>query len=152
MQAAEALTRLIEVADHRVKVIQDAFSEQTGELPDVATELDDLLTAIAVSQAMLNSIIPVARYRISVEVSYPAKRPDGKGIKIEYTVCALTIDEIVASLIGLSRETADVSVHLWEQRKTGADMISGYQGKCKVARYRSWLMSLAALETMPDIN
>ena len=109
MQAVEALTRLIDIAD----AMADAEDAEKAEQDQLA---------ISICQAMLNTALPVARFRCFVQVE------SGKHLGREYTLCGVKIEDIVAGLTPLSRAGTKVYVTLWEQRATGADMIEGYQG------------------------
>lgn len=148
MQAAEAITLLIHEADCVLKA--DIYTDD----PDYREKIE---LSVAVSTAMLNSMIPVARYRVFVEVDPDQPKPK-KGDKAtiythsEFTLCATGILDIKNGLIGLTLAKTAVRVSLWEQRPTGADMISGYQGLTKTLKYRQWLEGLTSLETLPTVQ
>lgn len=118
MQATEALTRLIEIADKALTAEREVTEEperQEGVLAEGET-------AVAICQAMLNTALPVARFRVFVQIE--SGREKGR----EYTICATRIEDIVAALYPLGLMSREIYVTLWEQRPTGADMIEGYQG------------------------
>lgn len=157
MQAAEAVQRLIDMAD---RVIEDYSKVFTPELYDEGgpevDELDRKKLAVAVSQAMLNSMIPVARFRAFVEVDelQPKRKPSEKYLEIrkEFTVCATDIAGVTGGLVGLSVLATNVRILLFEQRATGADVVTAFQGRTKSGQYRSWLKELDHLEANPTVN
>lgn len=118
MQPVEAITRLIALADGMTappdgptrNVLHTEEEQQQNEL------------AINVVQAMLNTALPVARFRCFVKID------SGSEEGLEFTVCAVKIEEIACALRPLTKATRKVYVNLWEQRATGADMLAGYQG------------------------
>lgn len=142
MTSLEAIQSLIAVAD-----VHMSLSRSMAELGDMSPEqretIENIEVAISTVQAVLNTAMPVARFRcyVSVEVG---KKPRGP-IRDDFTICAPTIEGITAGLIGLAQTRVDVHATLWEQRPLGAEMLSGYQGPSKVSRYRSWVESLIAL-------
>jgi hypothetical protein len=156
MNASEALTRLIQCADEQIAATQGSFSEQTGEEPEIAPELEELQVAVAVSQAMLNMMLPVARYRCHVEVdAQQQKRSPGQqklAAHSEFTSCSASMEGIKSSLVALSTVDTEVRVTVFEQRATGADMLVGYQGKTKNQRFRTFLDQLTGIEAAPTIN
>jgi hypothetical protein len=117
MQAVEALNRLIAVADQYAPKV---FSDQSS--PEDRQEGEQNLLAISVAQAMLNTALPVARWRCFVQ--YESGKEEGR----EFTICAVNIEDIVAALYPLSTMVRKVYITLWEQRPTGADMVQGFQG------------------------
>lgn len=113
MQAVEAMTRLIEMADHYI-------AEEGGPAdPDKREQLE---VAVAVAQAMLNTALPVARWRCFVKFESGVEKDR------EFTLSAVNIEDIVVPLRALGNARRQVYVTLWEQRATGADMVTGYQG------------------------
>lgn len=118
MQPLEALTRLIALADGMTappesptrNVLHSEEDQQQNEV------------AISVCQAMLNTALPVARFRAFVKLE------SGPNEGLEFTICAVKITEIVAALMPLTLRPVKVYISLWEQRATGADMLAGYQG------------------------
>lgn len=148
MQAAEALTRLIAMGDELLGLHP---SQRPANEDKEREEL-----AITIAQAMLNSMIPVARYRVHVEID--AEQPlrksaeDARAVHEEFTACATQMHGILGALIGITMTKTNVRVSLWEQRPTGADMISGYQGPTKCLAYKTWLQEIVALETMPTVQ
>jgi hypothetical protein len=145
MQAVEALTLLIRAAD--------LLSTPTGftipldntnaePVPDIPSSAQvELKVAVAVAQAMLNTALPVARFRAFVR--YESGKEDGR----EFTICGINIEDIVAALYPMTQMNRAVYVTLWEQRATGADMLEGFQGRTKQITdqpkmFRSYLDSL----------
>ena len=155
MQAIEALTRLLSIADIHLT----AERLRRGELEEGGPEIDEMdrkEIAVSICQAMLNTAIPVARYRAFVQVDdvQPKRTPHqaGRAVEHEFTVCAVDMGGILSGLIGVTAVPTNVRVTIWEQRADGADMISGYQGQTKTMKYRQFLQGLKALETMPTVQ
>ena len=145
MQPVEALTRLIQVTDLS---IAEAKSQINMEDSLVASEIEQNEVAVAVAQAMLNTALPVARFRAHVTIDKIG--PSSKLGLGDFTVCGVSIPSIKNGLIGLSHEGVEVHVSLWEQKATGADMLSGYQGHSKSRNFRLWLADIDAFEGTPE--
>lgn len=123
MQPVEAITRVLALADvHQQSDRKDQEEGLSSMDPESRSLFEQDELAISVVQAMLNTALPVARFRCFVKID--------SGIEegLEFTVCAVKIEEIVCALRPLTRATRKVYVNLWEQRATGADMLAGYQG------------------------
>lgn len=118
MQPVEAITRVLALADGMTA----PPGGETRNVSHTEEEQQQNELAISVCQAMLNTALPVARFRAFV------KFDSGKEEGLEFTVCATKIEEIVAALDPLTKSSRKVYVSLWEQRATGADMLAGYQG------------------------
>ena len=118
MQPVEAITRLLAIADQQGQDLGGPVD------PDTPAGQDQL--AVSITQAMLNTALPVARFRAFVRIE------SGGSSGHEYTICATKIEEIVTALKPLTLFSTTVYVSLWEQKPMGADMLSGYQGKSKV--------------------
>lgn len=116
MQAVEGLTRLIAIADQTYKDLGDPQDEAERK------EFENDQVAISIAQAMLNTALPVARFRVFVRIE------SGRETGREFTICAVNIEDIVAALYPLSTMVRQVYISLWEQRQTGADMLEGFQG------------------------
>lgn len=118
MQPIEALTRVIAMADY--------FKHEEGGHPDPDRQAQDDL-AVSICQAMLNTAIPVARFRCFIRIE------SGKYEGTEFTVCSSKIEDIQASLDSIRRYpmVRSLYVSLWEQRATGADMLVAFQGKSR---------------------
>lgn len=114
MQAVEALQRLIGMAD-------ELMGLHPSQRPANEDNSEDKI-AVAVIQAMLNTALPVARFRCFVRIE--SGREKGR----EYTICGVHIEDIVTALYPLSRNNREVYILLFEQRSTGADALDGYQG------------------------
>lgn len=127
MQAVEGLTILIGLADETLKL----NSTYGTDAPVFSPSEERLQLATSICQAMLHTALPVAKYRVFVKIE--SGRENGR----EYTICATSIEDIVAALYPLSRMRRQVYVTLWEQRATGADMLEGYQGSSD--KMRSYL-------------
>lgn len=149
MQAVEGLTRLIAMADGKVAVkTQQALVEDTITLNEASEEtrkeLEQDQLAISICQAMLNTALPVARFRVFVKIE--SGREEGR----EYTICAVSIEDVVAALYPVSRMRRQVYITLWEQRPTGADMLEGYQGSAD--KMRPYLQMMRKYSTSPLAN
>lgn len=155
MQALEALTRLLSIADIHL-VTERARRAELEEGGPELDEMDRKEVAVSICQAMLNTAIPVARYRAFVEVDdvqpKRTKVQAERAVRHEFTVCAVDMDGILSGLIGVTTVPTNVRLTIWEQRADGADMISGYQGQTKTMKYRQFLQGLKALETMPTVQ
>jgi len=155
MQALEALTRLLSIADIHLGT-ERARREELEEGGPEMDEMDRKEIAVSICQAMLNTAIPVARYRAFVQVDdvQPKRTAHqaGRAVEHEFTVCSVDMDGIMSGLIGVTAVPTNVRVTIWEQRADGADMISGYQGQTKTMKYRQFLQALKALETMPTVQ
>jgi len=155
MQPVEAINRLIAESDSRRNAFQEKSPDSEEWTDGDKAWIEELGVALAVCQAMLNTAIPVSRFRCFVEVDEeqpPRKGADPEEIRQEFTVCGVTIGSVMGGLVGLQRLKTNVRITLWEQRSTGADMISGYQGATKTLQYRNWLKSLPELEAPPSLN
>lgn len=125
MSPLEAMTQLLSLAG-----IMSAPPSSHQPRTEEEQERDQL--AISICQAMLNTAIPVARFRAHVSLD------DGP----EYTICATSIPSLQSGLESLLIRPQQGQVTVWEQRAQGADMLSGYQGFTKSKQYRLWLKSL----------
>lgn len=143
MQPVEALTRLIALGDAELKQNLTYGTDHQELSPNE----EQLSTALAIGQAMLNTAIPVARFRAHVTIDKIG--PSSKMGLGDFTVCGVSIPCIKNGLIGLSHEANEVHVTLWEQKATGADMLSGYQGHSKSKNYRLWLAAIDDFEGVP---
>jgi hypothetical protein len=147
--ALEAITMLIAEADDKIALTRK-MSELSEMSPEQRKHCENVEVAISVVTAMLNTALPIARFRAFVQVDGSTMHK--RVVKDEFTVCSTTIDGIRSGLVGLREYRTNVHVTLWEQRSTGADMLSGYQGPTKITRYRSWLSSLDSFEEAPQVQ
>lgn len=143
MTPLEAMTFLIKQVDDQMSATRQ-LSEITQMQPEEQAHCEEVELAISVITAMLNTALPIARFRCFVSVDKHSLLKSR--VHEEFTVCAVNIAGIKGGLIGLNEHRTDVHVTLWEQRATGAEMLSGYQGPTKGKRYRNWLDSLNVLE------
>jgi hypothetical protein len=157
MQAVEALTRLLAIADTHLQ--QERCRRASPDLEEGGPEMDEMdrrEIAVSICHAMLNTAIPVARFRAFVEVDdlqpKRSKVQEERAVLHEFTVCAVDMDGIMSGLIGVSSIPTNVRLTIWEQRPDGADMISGYQGQTKTMKYRQFLRGLKALDKMPRVQ
>jgi hypothetical protein len=123
----EALTRVISLAD-------ELLGLHPSQRP--ANEGDERLeneTAIAACQAILNTGMPIARFRLHVDYL-------GKG---EFTICAITISMLQDQLKNIKLgKNVELQATLWEQTPTGAHMLSGFRGMSRAANYRAWIKQI----------
>lgn len=134
MQATEALTILIRHADQRIKHVQSL-----EQAPKDEEEYKSFETAASICQAMLNTALPVARFRLFVRIE------NGKDDGREFTVCGVNIEDIIAAMVPYQNSARKLYVTLWEQRATGADMLEGFQGWTRVAGKPSLKLYLEGL-------
>jgi hypothetical protein len=145
MNAPEALQLLIHHMD-RMWI----HSDYRVSLSEEEQEQIKLATAICV--AMLNTALPVSKYRAYVEVigQHGAKKPITQGkVEAEYTACAVNMAGIRSGLVGLLREDLEVRVLVFEQKAGSADVVTGYHGFTKNQKFRLWFKELAALDKEP---
>lgn len=147
MNAAEAITRLLEHSDNfsRSPSYRREYTEQ---------EQEDLQLATAVVTAMLNTMLPIARFRAFVEVERSAKKTHPVSrVTDEFTICAVSMKGIRSGIAGVSVSEMEARITIFEQTSSGATMVSGFQGSSKSQRYRMWYNSLDMLEQeTPAIN
>lgn len=145
MQPVEALNRLIALADI-ITAPPSTHRHRTEE------EQEQDALAISVCQAILNTALPVARYRVFVRLEKTYPQSD---VNSEYTVCCADIKSVIGALRQLAGQKREVYVQVWEQKKMGAEMVSGYQGitnglSSGARRYTDWLKALSYLEDQPQ--
>lgn len=135
MQAVEAMTILIALGDSALR-LNSTHGDKTPKYSDAEKQLQ---LAVSVAQAMLNTALPVARFRVFVKIE--SGQEEGR----EYTICSDKIEDVVAALAPLSAMSRKVYITLWEQRATGADMIEAFQSWTKTAAHKKmkvWLNTL----------
>lgn len=147
MQASEALQLLV---THMDKV----WTQSDYRLNVNDEEKEQIQLATAICAAMLNTALPVAKYRAFVEIDKSSRRTSSpKGtVDMEYTVCAVNAKGVKSGLSSLGHLDLDVRVLVFEQRTTGADVVSGFQGNTKSQKYRSWYRTLEAIEDIPTVQ
>lgn len=136
VHSLEAMTRLIELGN-------EAINEQgVVILAGGDAELEDLRTAVAVVQAVLNTALPIARFRLHVE-SITDRR--------EFTVSSANIYTLLDVLKSMREgfKNTEVICSLWEQTATGADMVSGFRGKTRAQNFRMWLKQIEVIGNAP---
>lgn len=148
MQSVEAMTRLIGLADELIKedgvlILGDKFVED--DQGDLISAMDEIKVAAAVANAMLNTALPVAKYRVFVRYDRCFPKED---IGLEFTICAVQMKAIRAALAPLDLTSREVYITVFEQRATGAEMVSGYQGPTHTLnkKFKKWLDSLALID------
>jgi hypothetical protein len=138
MQPTEAMQHLLSLADRVINL---------GQARD---EEDNLKLSTAVITAMLNTALPIARYRAFVEVSkIYRKTSDLSTVEGEFTICAVDIKALKSGLAALYSADVEVRVVIFEQRADGADMVEGFQGKTRSQNYRVWYRNLG-VEAKPN--
>ena len=139
MQASEALQRVLAVA-------MGADDGRSMDPEDEQYKQDQV--AVAICQAVLNTAIPVARFRAFFQIDNIEGKQDG----YEYTICAVSIGEIQAALKHAGwKSNTQAHVTLWEQAEAGAEMLSGYQG-ATTSQYRRWVDSLTPFQEGVSVN
>lgn len=162
MQAVEALTILIRTGDEVASNRRYAAELPEADFPTSAdrdaqrNEAEQISLASTICQAMLNTALPVARFRAFIEVDNEqpkrSKFQESVAVHQEFTVCSVDMSGIISGLWGVTHIPTNVKITVWEQRADGADMISGYQGQTKTMKYRQFLRGLKALETIPTVQ
>lgn len=122
MQPVEALTLLIAAGDANWKFTSMSDTDSPRELTEYEQQLQ---LAVTVCQAMLNTALPVARFRCFVRME------SGKETGREFTICSANIEDIAVALYPMSLMSRFVYIALWEQRSDGASMLEGYQGNTR---------------------
>lgn len=149
MQALEAMQRVIALADELLGLHP---TQRPGNEDKEQEEV-----AISICQAMLNTAMPVARFRAFVEVDRDqpkrTKFQESVAPRDEFTVCGVTMDNIIAGLIGITHVPTNVKVSIFEQRADGADMLCGYQGQTKgKAEWGRFINQLKLIENSPTVQ
>jgi len=146
MNSLEALSRVLAHAEGNLQIMRDRVvdPDYSGDLsPEFHKTREDLEVAVAVCQAIMNTALPIARFRAHVEITPVVGE---KGHRREFTVCAVDIPGIQAGLVGVRGYTGNVLATLWEQKQGGADMLSGHHGYCKGPLFSRWVKSLSELQ------
>src|ERR1041384_3892988 len=121
MTSLEAINMLIHVADTHMSLSRQ-MSELAEMTPEQREKIEDIEVAISVVQAVLNTALPIAKWRCFVQVEHKSK---ARGrVRDEFTVCAPNIHGILGGIIALQDHRINVHVTLWEQKPMGAEMIS----------------------------
>lgn len=139
-------------AMHMLIALGDRYFENLVEseaLPELSPDDERLLRANTLIRKMLDTALPVARFRCFVSVD-KATTIHKSPITAEYTICSPTIEGVIAGLIGLSENRTDVQATLWEQRTASADMISGWQGRSRSPSYKRWIKSLEVYSNIKE--
>jgi len=142
MNGLEAMTRVLALSEQAIR-------DRGIDPQDPANMEDRDVIAMAVISALLNTAMPIVRFRAHVQIEdcETKKVPQG-----EFTVLGVNMTSIRAGLETLMQHPLKVHVSLWEQRATGADMISGYQGPTKAQNFRVWIRSIESLQAMPTVQ
>ena len=148
MQPVEALTRVIALADKELGRVDSILGPVDAEEINEEDYPDQV--AVAICNTMLNTALPVARFRAHVTVE-DCKTGSRVGLG-DFTISATSIDAIKNGMVGLTMEKVTVYASLWEQRATGADMLSGYQGETKTLGFRNWLREIDQYNAAPTVN
>ena len=143
MQAIEALTRLISLGLESAANITDE------------DESHQALTAVGICQNIMAAAIPMARYRMSVEVDPEQTSKGPSRLKSEFSpypnskfmICSPDIDGILSGISALTLCKTDVRITLWELMPGNvATMITGFQGKSMTLPYRRFLKDIRLID------
>lgn len=149
MQAAEAITVLMGIADQRHQ------SVKAGVTILDQPELENEQLALAIADAMLNTMLPVGRFRAFVEIATDFKA-DKKhpvaNVTDEFTISSVTMSGIRSGIAGVAINDMDVRIVIYEQTVDGAEMVSGFQGFTKSQKFRSWLRSLDQIAEVATVQ
>ena len=144
MQPVEAMTILLDETSQKM-----ALTHKMSELSEMTAEqkewCENVELAVSVGYAMLNTALPVVKFRVFIQVTKQlATRRGPPQIEVnEFTLCATSIKSIRDSLLDLeTRKKTDVYINLWEQRADGATMHSGFQGNPRSKQFLLWVNSL----------
>lgn len=144
MQPVEAMTILLDETSQKM-----ALTHKMSELSEMTAEqkewCENVELAVSVGYAMLNTALPVAKFRVFIQATkeLTARRGDHQIEITEYTLCATSIKGIRDCLLDLTqRKKTDVYINLWEQRADGATMHSGFQGSPRSKQFLLWVDSL----------
>lgn len=150
MNAPEALTRLIEFAALRMRAARELVDNPDFDThdPKWQADIENTEVAISICTAMLNTILPIVRFRCYIENSLRGSPPK----KLEYTVCAVRMEDILSALKPLGKSNGTIRVSVFEQFPGKAEMISGYGGYAKSPVFTKWLKDLPSLESMPTVQ
>lgn len=135
MNALEAMTRLIEHASTSAKDIDRLREDPNFDVsPETREAVENLATAASVCQAMLNTALPIARFRLHVEL---------KGVG-EHIISSASIKPIRYAMSDLTHNGDNLGIRatLWEQKSTGADMLEGFEGNTRTPLFRLWVKNL----------
>lgn len=151
MQPTEAMQYLLSLSDRFIKIGQAADETDTPIKADFSVNREELQLATAVITAMLNTAMPIARYRAFVEVTETFKKTksDLSVLEGEFTICAVDMTSLKSGLAALYASDVLVRVVIFEQRPDGADMVEGFQGMTRSQNYRVWYRSLG-VEVKPN--
>ncbi len=143
MRAAEALERLLMMATELMGIhpSQRPVEAEQKEAEEVAT---------AICTAMLNTAIPIARWRLHVEIEEVERK--SKFSVTDFTICATHTASLQSALVGFWLADAKVSISLWEQKVNGAEMVMGYQGHTKDQKFRRFFDQLKYWQVEPTVQ
>lgn len=144
MRAIEALERGIALSDELLDLHPSQRPENVGE------QWENDKVAVSILQAMVNTAIPIARWRIHAELKN-VHRTSKMG-ECDFTVCGTSIASVKAGIVGLMREDGEAYVTLWEQTAKGAEMMSGYQGLTSAQNFRNWFRQLDQFQVEPTVQ
>lgn len=155
MNPIEALTRLVAMADRYLEGDRARRVDLEEGGPELE-EMDRKELAVSIVQAMLNTAIPVARYRASVELDeVQPKRKEFQqemSARYEYTISAINMSGIISGLCGVTYVPTNVRITVWEQHPGKVEMVTGYQGPTKSQQYREFIRGLPELERSTSVQ
>lgn len=136
MRALEALTRVIAHAEAELNL----NSTRGTDAVDQSESEKELEEAVELCKAILETALPLARYRVHVEF-----RPTfGDKGPYEYTLCAVRLNDVVKALSNL--RMAEIRVNVWEHKTSSASLIFGFQGMVGSKPFKLFLSHLTDLE------
>lgn len=130
MNALEAMTRLIQLGIETLSLDSENMDPEYTESVE---------TAVAVCQAMLNTAIPIARFRM--HVSLPETVPD-------FTVSSPSTKALidVLQLIREKKKNQLIRASLWEQHANRAEMLHGFEGNTRADGFKYWIHQVKVSE------
>lgn len=137
MNSLEAMTRLIQLGVETLSLNHSLTEEGEGkELSEYEAQLQ---TAVAVCQAILNTAIPIARFRMHIALH--ESMPD-------FTVSSPSTKAFIEilQLIREKRKNQLITASLWEQYATGAEMLHGFEGNTRADGFKHWIQQVKASE------
>lgn len=140
MNSLEALTRLIEHAAVAVRDIERLKQDPNFEVSlETWENIEALGTAASICQAVLNTALPIARFRM--HVSMPESMPD-------FTISSPSVKALieVLQLIREKKKNQLITASLWEQYATGAEMLHGFEGNTRSDGFKHWIHQVKASE------
>lgn len=132
------------------RTVNMAKSSYDGKSIGDEAEFQKEQQAIEKVELLLNTAVPIARFRMFVQVRSVGGAPPKKHKPVmmepcEFTVCSPTIAGLKMALEGLRRRPCDVFVSLFEQKEQSADYLTGYDGPSRGGGLYLWSSKLEEL-------